>query len=168
MNAQMILVISSPSSSTTGFFTLICAIGESLIGDADAIDRAPICLTSGMATASQPSSESTAPWQTHTVFNQVPPLEGLDVFSSNLPLVEATSREGAGWVLGRASTLGRLIGGAPQLEWGRLANENKPVLRTFDRHGHRIDEVEFHPAWHQLMSLGVEHELHSLPWTTDE
>jgi putative acyl-CoA dehydrogenase len=111
-----------------------------------------------------------APWQTHTVFNQVPPLEGLDVFSSNLPLVEATRREGAGWASERAAELGRFVGSVngPQQEWGRLANENKPVLRTFDRYGHRIDEVEFHPAWHQLMSMGVQHELHSLPWTSDE
>jgi putative acyl-CoA dehydrogenase len=109
-----------------------------------------------------------APWQTHTVFNQVPPLEGLDVFSSNLPLVEAVQREGAGWVTQRAAELGRFVGGEPQQQWGRLANENKPVLRTFDRYGHRIDEVEFHPAWHQLMTMGVQHELHSLPWTSDE
>jgi putative acyl-CoA dehydrogenase len=114
-----------------------------------------------------------APWQTHTVFNQAPPLEGLDVFSSNLPLVEAVQREGAGWIGERAAALGRFVGavggvgGAP-IEWGRLANENKPVLRTFDRYGHRIDEVEFHPAWHQLMKMGVEHELHCLPWTSDE
>jgi putative acyl-CoA dehydrogenase len=111
-----------------------------------------------------------APWQTHAVFNQVPPLEGVDVFSSNLPLVEATEREGAGWVSERAAVLGRYVGavGGPQQEWGRLANENKPVLRTFDRYGHRIDEVEFHPAWHQLMKMGIENELHSLPWTSDE
>ena len=98
----------------------------------------------------------------------MPPLEGVDVFSSNLPLVEATEREGAGWVRERASALGRLVGGEPQQLWGRLANENKPVLRTHDRYGHRIDEVEFHPAWHQLMTMGVEHELHSLPWTSEE
>ena len=118
-------------------------------------------------TVSEPT-RGDSPWKTHEVFNQVPPLEGLDVFAGNLPLVEATEREGAGWVARRASVLGRLIGGAPQLEWGRLANENKPVLRTFDRYGHRIDEVEFHPAWHQLMQMGVEHELHSLPWTSTE
>jgi putative acyl-CoA dehydrogenase len=111
-----------------------------------------------------------ASWQTHTVFNQVPPLQDVDVFSSNLPLVEAVRREGAGWVTERAAELGRFVGaaGGPQQEWGRLANENKPILRTFDRYGHRIDEVEFHPAWHQLMKMGVEHELHSLPWTSDE
>ncbi|MCW3069952.1 MAG: Acyl-CoA dehydrogenase [Solirubrobacterales bacterium] len=121
-----------------------------------------------MATVSQPGREGAAPWQTHTVFNQAPPLEGVDVFSSNVPLVEAVGREGAGWVLERASALGRVIGGEPQQLWGRLANENKPVLRTHDRYGNRIDEVEFHPAWHKLMKLGIEHELHSLPWTSAE
>jgi putative acyl-CoA dehydrogenase len=119
------------------------------------------------ATVSKPSLHD-APWQTHTVFNQTPPLEGVDVFSSNLPLVEAVEREGAGWVRGRAAALGAIVGGEPQQSWGRLANENKPVLRTHDRYGNRIDEVEFHPAWHWLMRMGVEHELHSLPWTSDE
>jgi putative acyl-CoA dehydrogenase len=111
-----------------------------------------------------------APWQTHTVFNQAPPLENVDVFATNVPLVEAVQREGAGWVTERASALGRFVGEAdgPQQLWGRLANENKPVLHTHDRYGHRIDEVEFHPAWHQLMKMGVEHELHSLPWTSEE
>jgi putative acyl-CoA dehydrogenase len=121
-----------------------------------------------MATVSQPPREGAAPWQTHTVANQAPPLEGVDVFSSNVALVEAVEREGAGWVRERASALGRVIGGDPQQQWGRLANENRPVLRTHDRYGNRIDEVEFHPAWHQLMTLGVEHELHSLPWTSEE
>src|SRR6476646_10249888 len=121
-----------------------------------------------MATVSQSTREGGAPWQTHAVFNQAPPLEHLDVFASNTPLVEAVEREGAGWVTERASELGRFVGGAPQQEWGRLANENEPVLRTFDRYGNRIDEVEFHPAWHQLMRMGVEHELHSLPWTSEQ
>ena len=90
------------------------------------------------------------------------------MFSSNLPLVEATKREGAAWALPRAAELGKFVGGEPQQLWGRLANENKPVLKTHDRYGNRIDEVEFHPAWHQLMKMGVEHELHSLPWTSSE
>jgi putative acyl-CoA dehydrogenase len=121
-----------------------------------------------MATVSQEPRESNSPYRTHTVFNQPPPLEGVDVFASNTALVEATQREGADWVLERASELGRLIGGEPQQQWGRLANENKPVLRTHDRFGNRIDEVEFHPAWHKLMALGVGHELHSLPWTSEQ
>jgi putative acyl-CoA dehydrogenase len=121
-----------------------------------------------MATVSQAPGESASPWRTHTVFNQTPPLEGVDVFSSNLPLLEGVEREGAGWVRERASELGLFVGGEPQQLWGRLANENKPVLRTHDRYGNRIDEVEFHPAWHKLMAMGVQHELHSLPWTSEE
>jgi putative acyl-CoA dehydrogenase len=107
-----------------------------------------------------------APWQTHTVLNQPPPLGEVNVFSSNLPLVEATQREGAEWVHDRAVVLGQVVGGEPQQLWGRQANENKPVLHTHDRYGHRVDEVEFHPAWHNLMRMGVENELHSLPWTS--
>ena len=117
-----------------------------------------------MAIASQSARESTAPWQTHTVFNQAPPLTGVDVFASNLPLVEALTREGGEWISERASALGRTVGGAPQQEWGRLANENRPVLHTHDRYGHRIDEVEFHPAWHELMKVAIGHGLHALPW----
>ncbi|HXW59599.1 MAG TPA: acyl-CoA dehydrogenase family protein [Solirubrobacteraceae bacterium] len=113
-------------------------------------------------------AEQGIPWRTHAVDNQVPPLEGVDVFASNTALVEAVAREGAEWVGERASELGHLVGGEPQQQWGRLANENPPVLRTHDRFGNRIDEVEFHPAWHRLMTLGVEHELHSLPWTSEE
>jgi putative acyl-CoA dehydrogenase len=121
-----------------------------------------------MATVSQVQREHAAPWQTHTVFNQTPPLENLDVYSTNLPLVEAVGREGAGWIGERAARLGRFVGGAPQQSWGRLANENRPVLHTHDRYGNRIDEVEFHPAWHELMRMGIENELHSLPWTSEE
>jgi putative acyl-CoA dehydrogenase len=104
-----------------------------------------------------------SPWKTHDVLNQAPPLQDLDLFSTNLPLLEATTREGAAWVGGRAAQLGRLIGGEP-MQWGRLANENRPQLKTHDRYGNRIDEVDFHPAWHSLMKLGVQHELHALPW----
>jgi putative acyl-CoA dehydrogenase len=121
-----------------------------------------------MAISSAPQMGEGAPWHTHTVFNQAPPLEGVDVFSSNVPLVEGVEREGAGWVLARGAELGLLVGGEPQQQWGRLANENKPVLRTHDRYGNRIDEVDFHPAWHALMKMGVEHELHSMPWTSEE
>jgi putative acyl-CoA dehydrogenase len=121
-----------------------------------------------MATVSEAQHGQGAPWQTHTVFNQVPPLEGVNVYSSNLPLLEAVRREGAAWVGERAAELGHVVGGEPQQSWGRLANENRPVLRTHDRYGNRIDEVEFHPAWHALMKMGIENELHSLPWTSDQ
>ena len=133
-----------------------------------ACGRAILLDCQAMASTLSGAVGADAPWQTHTVTNQVPPLEGVNVYASNTALVEAVEREGADWVGERASALGELIGGEPQQSWGRLANENKPVLRTFDRYGNRIDEVEFHPAWHQLMKLGVEHELHSLPWTSEQ
>jgi putative acyl-CoA dehydrogenase len=95
--------------------------------------------------------------------NQPPPLRGYDIFSENRPLVEALRREGGADAAERCTAFGRLCGGAP-LELGRLANEHPPVLRTHDRFGERIDEVEFHPAWHELLALGVEHGVHSLPW----
>ena len=104
---------------------------------------------------------------THEVTNQPPPLVDYDLFSNNVPLVEALEREGGGWARGRCAEVGRIWGAREVQEWGRLANENPPRLRTHDRYGNRIDEVEFHPTYHQLMALSSEHELHSLPWTTD-
>ncbi len=95
--------------------------------------------------------------------NQPPPLAGYDLFLENKPLVEALDREGVGWAAESASTFGRFLSGEP-LEWGRLANENPPRLRTHDRFGNRIDEVEFHPAWHSLLKTSVEHGLHALSW----
>src|SRR3954468_11711356 len=100
---------------------------------------------------------------TREVFNQPPPLEGYNLYLQNRPLMEAAHREGAGWAEERLITMGQEAGGEP-IEWGRLANENTPVLRTHDRYGNRIDEVEFHPAWHWLMELSVRHATHALPW----
>ena len=98
----------------------------------------------------------------HTA-NQPPPLEGYDLFSQDTALVEALRREGAATREEECAALGRLCGGAP-LELGRLANEHPPTLRAFDRFGERIDEVEFHPAWHELMRIGVESGVHAAPW----
>jgi putative acyl-CoA dehydrogenase len=103
------------------------------------------------------------PKVTHEVLNQPPPLEGYNLFEQDRVLTEALEREGAGWARARVSELGRLAGGEPLL-WGAQANVYTPVLRAYDRYGHRIDEVEYHPAWHQLMRLAVAHELHALPW----
>ncbi|HEY5143362.1 MAG TPA: acyl-CoA dehydrogenase family protein [Solirubrobacteraceae bacterium] len=110
--------------------------------------------------------EPHAPPQTHEVFNQPPPLAGRNLFADNLPLVEALEREGAGWAHERALQAGAFWGGEP-MAWGERANTYTPVLRTHDRYGHRIDEVEFDPSWHQLMAAGVRDELHALPWRTD-
>ena len=98
--------------------------------------------------------------------NQPPPLEGYDLFSQNRPLVEALRREGAARREDECADFGLLCGGEP-LELGRLANEYPPVLRAWDRFGERIDEVEFHPAWHELLRLGVEHGLHAYPWADE-
>jgi putative acyl-CoA dehydrogenase len=100
---------------------------------------------------------------THEVVNQSRPLEDYNVFEQDAALVEALEREGADWARERVRTVGELAGGEA-IEWGRQANENPPVLRTHDRFGNRIDEVEFHPAWHKLLEAAVAYELHSLPW----
>ena len=100
---------------------------------------------------------------THEVLNQPPPLEGYNLFDQDRVLVEALEREGGSWARERIRRFGEQVGGEP-LRWGEQANRNVPILRTHDRFGHRIDEVDFHPAWHQLMDLAVGNELHSLPW----
>ena len=102
---------------------------------------------------------------THEVFNQAQPLEGVNLFETDRPLREALTREGAGWASGKASDLGAICGSPEVLRWGAEANDFPPRLKAFDRFGNRVDEVEFHPAWHRLMELGISHGLHSLPWT---
>lgn len=102
---------------------------------------------------------------THLVVNQAPPLADYNLFSTDGALVEAIEREGAEWAAPRLKEFGRLVGTEEAIRWGFQANENAPVLKTHDRFGHRIDEVEFHPAWHSLMRLSIEHSLASLPWT---
>ncbi|WP_327037834.1 isovaleryl-CoA dehydrogenase [Micromonospora maris] len=103
---------------------------------------------------------------THEVSNQVPPLVDHDT-ADDPALLEGLAREGAGWAVGEVRDLGRLAGSQPAIEHGRLANQHPPVLRTHDRYGHRIDEVEFHPSWHELMRTAVEHGLHAAPWADD-
>jgi putative acyl-CoA dehydrogenase len=101
--------------------------------------------------------------KTHEVSNQPPPLTGYDA-ADDPALLAGLRREGAGWAEPSVRELGRLAGGLEAQEWGRLANEYPPRLRTHDRFGNRIDEVEFHPAWHELMSVAVSHGLHAAPW----
>ncbi|MFI8519868.1 acyl-CoA dehydrogenase family protein [Streptomyces sp. NPDC085481] len=101
---------------------------------------------------------------THEVTNQVPPLTGYDV-SADPALLEALRREGAGWAEADVRELGVMAGGLQAQEWGRLAERHSPVLHTHDRYGHRIDEVEFHPYWHELMTVAVRHGLHGAPWS---
>jgi putative acyl-CoA dehydrogenase len=105
---------------------------------------------------------------THEVLNQPPPLEGYDVYGADAALREAVQRHRAAAAEPRLSALGRLAGTAEWQRVGHDANANPPVLRTHDRYGHRVDEVDFHPSWHQLMVTAVGHGLHAAPWTSAE
>jgi len=96
--------------------------------------------------------------------NQPPPLQGLNTFETDLALCEALEREGGGWARDRVSELGAICADPEWIERGVAANQNPPLLKTFNRFGDRIDEVSFHPAWHELLALGVHHGLHALPW----
>jgi putative acyl-CoA dehydrogenase len=100
----------------------------------------------------------------HDVTNQPPPLVGYNLFESDLPLRESLEREGAWWAHDLVHELGRLGGTEEAIAWGFQANSNPPQLHTHDRFGNRIDEVEFHPAWHRLMEVAIGHGLHALPW----
>jgi putative acyl-CoA dehydrogenase len=101
--------------------------------------------------------------RTHEVLNQPPPLEGYNVFAQDRVLGAALAREHGEWARAQVVELGAIAGG-PALAWGMQANQYPPVLRTHDRYGNRIDEVEFHPAWHHLMEAAVTRGLHALPW----
>jgi putative acyl-CoA dehydrogenase len=101
---------------------------------------------------------------THEVFNQPPPLEDYNPFDADRPLAEALRREGADWAEQQAQELGAICGSHQTIRWGFEANEKRPLLRTHDRYGHRVDEVEFDSSWHELMRIGVGHGLHSMPW----
>src|SRR3954447_27084331 len=101
---------------------------------------------------------------THTVTNQAPPLVGYDPIAGDAALAEACVRHADAATLASLADLGALAGSAQAQEWGRLANENPPRLRTHDRYGNRVDEVEFHPAWHELMRAAIGHGLAGAPW----
>jgi putative acyl-CoA dehydrogenase len=101
---------------------------------------------------------------THEITNQSRPLEGYNVFEADRVLSDALERERGGWAADQVWRLGEVCGRPDVIELGRLANENPPKLRTHDRFGNRIDEVDFHPAWHELMRLGIGAGLHALPW----
>lgn len=101
---------------------------------------------------------------THEVTNQPPPLEDYNLFDGDAPLREALEREGAGWATDRVREFGGVLGSARVIELGYLANRHTPELRAFDRFGHRVDEVDYHPAYHEMMALAVEHRVPSIAW----
>jgi len=102
---------------------------------------------------------------THEVLNQPPPLVDHDV-AQDPALLEGLQREGAGWYAEDLHRLGMLAGSADVQRWAVEANTHDPVLRTHDRYGHRVDEVEFHPAWHSLMTVAVGEGLAGASWVS--
>lgn len=101
---------------------------------------------------------------THEVFNQPPPFENVNLFSGDRALVDAVANAGAGEYAGRLTALGARCGSAEVIDWGVEANRHGPVLDSFDRYGHRVDEVRFHPAYHELMRLGLDSGFAASAW----
>jgi len=104
-----------------------------------------------------------SPLGSHDVTNQPPPLLPFDLYSTDRALHEAVGREGAAWADDRLRKFGAVIGD-DVVTWATQANTFTPVHRSHDRYGYRVDEVEFHPAWHELMRTSIENEIHALPW----
>ncbi len=102
-------------------------------------------------------------FSTHEVDNQAPLLAPYDAWRTDLPLREAIAREGGGWAEREIAAYG-VIAGGELMQLGYTANENKPKFKPFDRYGNRIDEVEFHPAYHRIMQLGVAHGVSNFAW----
>ncbi|MEU3985810.1 acyl-CoA dehydrogenase family protein [Streptomyces sp. NPDC026672] len=103
---------------------------------------------------------------THEVVNQVPPVLGRDL--STFPaLLEGLHREGASWAEGEVRELGRLAGSEQVQDWSRIANEHPPVLRTHDRYGFRVDEVEYDRSYHDLMRVALAEGLGGTAWASD-
>ncbi|GAA5155268.1 acyl-CoA dehydrogenase family protein [Microbacterium pseudoresistens] len=101
---------------------------------------------------------------THTVTNQAAPREGIDEYAANLPLVEGVQRHGAAWAETELSATGALVGTAGFQHDAELANINEPVLHAFDRYGARIDEVEYHPAYHAIIGAALSAGAHTSAW----
>ncbi|HMJ55093.1 MAG TPA: isovaleryl-CoA dehydrogenase [Polyangiaceae bacterium] len=110
------------------------------------------------------SIASRRPSRTHEVLNQAAPLVDYNLFETDPTLIEAVEREGAGWAAAELHALGAKVGSEEVIAWGFLANDNPPILHTHDRFGYRIDEVEFHPAWHRLLELSVGAGIAGRPW----
>ena len=104
---------------------------------------------------------------THEVFNQSPPFWDVDLFAVDRPLVEAVKANGGAPAERELSEFGRHWGSAAMADRGRVANENTPKLRTFDAKGNRQDQVEFHPAYHELMAHSAHAGVHISTWTAD-
>jgi putative acyl-CoA dehydrogenase len=105
-----------------------------------------------------------ASFVTHEVFNQSPPFEDVDLYTLDGPLKAAVAANGGGAAEQELADFGRHWGSAAMAARGRIANENGPKLRTFDARGNRRDEVEFHPAYHELMAHSAHAGVHNSTW----
>ena len=108
-----------------------------------------------------------APFATHDVLNQSPPFENVDLFTADAPLVAAVAANGGTAAAAELSDFGKHWGSAAMAERGRVANENTPKLRSFDARGNRRDEVEFHPAYHELMAHSAHAGVHNSTWSAE-
>ncbi len=104
------------------------------------------------------------PADTHRVENVPPPLGHRNTWLDDAALRESVRIFGGQWGEQRLGEFGDACGSPERVEWGCQANQNPPRLRTHDRYGHRVDEVEYHPAYHRLMAVARDNQLHSLPW----
>ena len=102
--------------------------------------------------------------RTHDVVNQPPARAGIDEYATNRPLVEAVAAFAAGWANERLSEVGRLVGSAGFQRDADLANTHPPVLRTHDQWGHRIDAVDYHPAYHRIIGEAIAAGAHTSAW----
>ncbi len=115
-----------------------------------------------------PSGPRQAAGTTHTVENVPPAPPDQNLYLEDPVLVDLVRREEIEWVHDRAVNVGEIVGSARMRELARVANHERPTLRTHDGVGNRIDQVDFHPAYHEVMAATFETETHSLPWTVDE
>jgi putative acyl-CoA dehydrogenase len=105
---------------------------------------------------------------THEVFNQTPVLENVNLYDIDKPLQNFLTQFSTEWGLQSIKSFGAHMGSAEWIKKGFQANQYTPVFRSHDTKGNRIDEVDFHPAYHDIMALGIQHGLHSLPWTNSQ
>ncbi|MGB7480014.1 MAG: isovaleryl-CoA dehydrogenase [Burkholderiaceae bacterium] len=103
-------------------------------------------------------------WPTHEVTNQVPELDGYNLFVTDTALADGLRHRHGGWHADSLARFGAELGTREVLQLGDLANRHPPELMTHDRVGHRIDAVEFHPSWHALLGIVRREALHALPW----
>jgi putative acyl-CoA dehydrogenase len=128
------------------------------------IDRAPGVLADPFVRLPSVAADGYA---THEVMNQPTPFVGHNAFTGDRLLGEIAGREGIGWAGTLLAEAGTTVASARVADLARDANRHVPELRSHDRFGHRIDEIAFHPAWHELMSLAIGQGTHALSWTAE-